>query len=91
MYLTAKYLTKEVATCRYKELFTERYKKDDFELREENRILFLLYAPEDYEVENEMLEMLEAKPDATMDELVEYFDNIAPDGLAPNDDGADLL
>lgn len=45
--------------------------------------LFILAAPEQYEVEDEMLEYLNSHPDATVRELFEYFDSVAPSGLPP--------
>ena len=43
-----------------------------------------------YQVEDEMLEYAQKHPDASMKELIEYFDEVAPDGLTPGDDGLDL-
>lgn len=48
-----------------------------------NEFEFMLGAPEQYENEDEMLDYAKAHPDATMRELVEYFDEITPDGLPP--------
>ena len=57
---------------------------------DENNLLWLLNAPEGYQVEDEMLKYAHEHPDASMKELIEYFDEVAPDGLAPGDDGKDL-
>ena len=43
----------------------------------------LVNAPEQYEIEPEMLEYAKNHPNATMKELVEYFDKIVPPGLPP--------
>ena len=76
------------------ELVRERYEPDpDVEMsyEDENNLLWLLNAPEQYDIETEMMEYAKKHPDATLKELVEYFDKIVPPGLAPGDDGADLL
>lgn len=57
----------------------------------ENDYLWLVNAPEQYEVEPQMLEYTKAHPSASMKDLIDYFDDIAPLGLAPGDDGEDLL
>lgn len=75
-------------------LVRERYEPaPDVEMsyRDENDFLFLLNAPEQYEVEPQMLQYAKEHPDASMEELIDYFDEIVPPGLAPCDDGADLL
>lgn len=51
---------------------------------------WLLLAPASYCVEAAMLAYVKSHPNADMKELCNYFDQIAPDGLAPGDDGADL-
>ena len=57
---------------------------------DEYNLLWLLNAPAGYQVEDEMLEYAQKHPDASMKELIEYFDEVAPDGLTPGDDGLDL-
>ena len=57
---------------------------------DENNLLWLLNAPAGYQVEDEMLEYAQKHLDASMKELIEYFDEVAPDGLTPGDDGLDL-
>ena len=76
---------------KYVEVLDERLKKDNPSYAEENKFLFMKYAPSDYYFEDEMLEYLTSHPDATLDEVYDYFDANVPDGLAPDDDGADLL
>lgn len=51
----------------------------------------IYYGPDQYQNESEMLEYLKKNPKATLKEAFAYFDDITPDGLAPGDDGADLL
>ena len=68
------------------ELVRERYEPDpDVEMsyEDENNLLWLLNAPEQYEIEPEMLEYAKKHPNATMKELVEYFRKIVPPGLPP--------
>lgn len=43
----------------------------------------LINAPRDYENEDEMLEYAKAHPDASIKELLDYFDEITPDGDLP--------
>lgn len=77
---------------KFEKLIRDRYEPDgDMEFNEESKLLLLLNGPFHYQNEEEMLEYAEAHPDATMDELIDYWDSITPDGLAPGDDGADLL
>lgn len=45
--------------------------------------MFLFNAPEQYEVEPLMLEYVKNHEDATVEELLSYFDSIAPPGLPP--------
>lgn len=44
---------------------------------------FILEAPEQYENEPEMLLYINNNPDASVKDLLEYFDKITPDGLPP--------
>ena len=44
---------------------------------------FILEAPEQYENESEMLTYFNNNPDATVKDLLGYFDKITPDGLPP--------
>lgn len=76
---------------KYKELFETRYMKENQSYKEKADYLFMIGAPEEYDVEDEMLEYLINNSNATIDDVYNYFDKIAPYGLAPNDDGSDLL
>lgn len=49
------------------------------------------YAPFQYKVEASMLAYVKKHPNATLRDICNYFVRIAPEGLAPGDDGADLL
>lgn len=53
--------------------------------------LALINGPREYGVEPEMLRYAKGRTDATVKELLEHFYEITPEGLAPGDDGADLL
>lgn len=76
----------------YVKLIFERYDPGDTpSYAEENDFLWLLNAPEQYEVEKEMLKYAKEHPEADMKELLDHFDSIAPEGLAPGDDGSDLM
>jgi len=76
----------------YEMIFENRYKKDSMNYAEEMDYLFMINAPEQYGVEDEMLEYLKDNPEATVIDLIEYFDGLVPDGTLPiGDDGSDLL
>ena len=45
--------------------------------------LLLINAPEQYEVEPQMLEYAKKHPEATVRQMVEYFVQIVPPGLPP--------
>ncbi len=82
------------AESEWVQLVRDRYEPEpdaEMSYEEEGYLLCLLNAPEQYENEDEMLAYAKARPEATMKELVEYWDSITPDGLPPGDDGADLL
>lgn len=68
------------------QLIRERYEPDpDVEMsyEDENNLLWLLNAPEQYQVEEEMLQYAKQHPQETMKELLLYFDSIVPEGLPP--------
>lgn len=58
---------------------------DDVELsyKDENNFLWLVNAPGQYEVEEKMLAYAKEHPEASKEELIDYFDRIVPDGLPP--------
>ena len=67
-------------------LVRERYEPDphiEMSYEDENYLLWLLNAPEQYEVEDQMLTYAKAHEKADMKELMDYFDSIAPQGLPP--------
>lgn len=45
--------------------------------------LFALYAPEQYEVENEIFDFVKKNPNATLTDISDYFEKIVPPGLPP--------
>lgn len=68
------------------QLVRERYEPPadvEMERDDEECLLLLLNAPEQYEVEEVMLQYANEHPDASMKELVDYFDEVAPEGLPP--------
>ena len=75
----------------YRTLFESRYKKDNMDYAEEMDYLFMFLAPKQYGVEDEMLKYLKDNPEATVIELLDFFDEIAPEGLPDGDDGSDLI
>lgn len=50
-----------------------------------------VYGSQQYEIEKEAEKFSEEHPNATARDLFDFFDKTAPDGLAPGDDGADLM
>jgi|GEM_PF-2653834 len=54
-------------------------------------IEMFIHGSQQYEIEEEAEAFVESRPHATARELFEFFNATAPEGLAPGDDGADLL
>ena len=76
----------------YVSLIRERYEPEgDMEYEDEADLLLLLNGPEAYENEDQMLNFAKEHPDATMKDLIEYWDSITPDGLPPGMTEEDLL
>ena len=81
---------------KYVQVLRERYTPaDDAEYEEEADFLWMLNAPEQCEVQEEVLGYMEAHPEARLKELVQFFDSLFPDGIpeeyqAPEDE-ADFL
>lgn len=72
-------------------LMMKRFQKDDMSEVDKIKFGFLINAPEDYGTEKETLEFAKNNPEASMDEIIDYFDMITPDGLAPGDDGEGVI
>ncbi len=77
-------------TTEYQKAIIERYADDipetengpeDYEKIAD--FYFVLEAPEQYENEPEMITYFNNNPDATVKDLLGYFDKITPDGLPP--------
>lgn len=49
------------------------------------------FGPYQYRTEASILKYVKTHSNATLGEICNYFDKITPDGLAPGDDGTDLL
>ena len=76
----------------YERIIKQRYlaeKSKSYETR--GYYDWVLMAPAQYLVEPSMLSYVKEHPNATLKEVFCYFDEIVPDGLAPGDDGEDLL
>ena len=77
---------------KYVLVLRERYTPaDDAEYEEEADFLWMLNAPEQCEVQEEVLDYMEAHPEASLKELVQFFDSLFPDGIpekyqAPEDE-----
>lgn len=54
-------------------------------------IEFFIDGCNQYQIEKEARGFLEKNPNPTISELMKFFDETCPGGLAPGDDGADLL
>lgn len=63
----------------------QRYIKSKFDVDGvyEADYLFALNAPEEYEVEEEMLNYIKRNQDATLEDILNYFTEIVPPGLPP--------
>ena len=67
---------------KYVQVLRERYTPaDDAEYEEEADFLWMLNAPEQCEVQEEVLDYMEAHPEASLKELVQFFDSLFPDGI----------
>ncbi|MCD8327599.1 MAG: hypothetical protein LUC25_00715 [Ruminococcus sp.] len=76
----------------YTKIIEERYgqyKNGTYEERGDYSWIF--DAPEQYLTEGKMLDYVKKNPEATLKDIAYYADKITPDGLAPGDDGSDLL
>ncbi len=76
----------------YTKLIKERYehlRNQSYEMMGDYD--WALLAPESYCVETPMLSYVKKHPNASLREICKYFSEITPPGLAPGDDGADLL
>ncbi|MCC8191834.1 MAG: hypothetical protein LIO41_02175 [Ruminococcus sp.] len=76
----------------YTKIIEERYgqyKNGTYE--EKGDYSWIFDAPEQYLTEEKMLEYVKSHPKATIKEVSCYAGNITPIGLAPGDDGSDLL
>ena len=77
---------------KYKKLVRERYDHgQEMTYAEEGTFLWLLDAPDAYQNEDAMLEYIDEHPDATMEELMSYWESITPEGLPPGMDPEELL
>ena len=66
------------------QLVRERYEPEgEMNYEDEQTLLFLLNAPEQYEVEPEMLKYAKEHPDISARELALCFHSFVPDGLPP--------
>ena len=66
------------------QLVRERYDPGgEMSYEDEHTLLFLLNAPEQYEVEPEMLKYAKEHPKISARELMLYFHSIVPDSLPP--------
>lgn len=67
---------------KYVQVLRERYAPaDDAEYEEEADFLWMLNAPEQCEVQEEVLGYMEAHPEASLKDLITFFDSLFPDGI----------
>ncbi len=59
--------------------------------QEEGTFLSLPNGPFAYENENKMIQYAKEHPEATMDEMLDYWDSITPNGLPPGMTDEDLM
>lgn len=77
---------------KYSEIIKTRYsayRKGSYE--EQGNYSFALMCPGQYSAEDAALRFVEENPKATLKEVCAYLYKVIPIGLAPNDDGRDLL
>lgn len=66
----------------YVQLLRERYTPaEDAEYEEEADFLWMLNAPEQCYVQEEVLEYMKAHPEASLKDLIAFFDSLFPDGI----------
>ena len=76
----------------YTEIIKKRYEAVSHENYEQNGYYTcVMMAPSQYLTEHSMLRYVQAHPTASLKELFVYFNKITPDGLAPGDNGVDLM
>ncbi len=76
----------------YTKIIEERYsglKNNSYEMKA--NYLTAFYAPHYYGTEEAVLNYVKENEKATLAEVANYFNEITPSGLAPGDDGSDLL
>lgn len=67
---------------KYVQVLRERYTPlDDAEYEEEADFLWMLNAPEQCCVQEEVLEYMKAHPEASLKDLIAFFDSLFPDGI----------
>lgn len=77
---------------KYNEAFVAKYgSQPDMDYATETMYEFMLNAPKAYRKEKQMIEFMESNPDATLRQVFDYFNEITPDGLSPDDDGEDII
>ena len=74
----------------YIQLMRSRFEKDEMSYNEESDFLALINGPEAFRNEPEMLSFAKEHPDATMEDMIDYWDSITPPGLPPGMTEADL-
>ena len=74
----------------YVQLLRERYTPvGDAEYEEEADFLWMLNAPKQCCVQEEVLEYMKAHPDATVKELIDYFESMDPEIVDEDEDDED--
>ena len=69
----------------------EKYGESELNQYDQDIYEWLYDAPQYYGNDLEMDDFFSEHPDASLLELDKYWESITPDGLAPGDDGEDLL
>ena len=76
----------------FMKLVRERFDHgQEMSYQEEGTFLSLLNGPFAYGNENKMIQYAKEHPEATMDEMLDYWDSISPNGLPPGMTEKDLL
>jgi hypothetical protein len=76
----------------YTKIIEERYAGLQSQSYEMQAMFYgVYYGPYQYRVEESVLQYVKTYPDAPLKDVCDYFFSICPIGLAPGDDGTDLL
>ena len=68
----------------WEELMYSRYDRPDLSINEESDFLFMVVAPQDMLLSEQMLEYAQRNPEASVRDLFDYYVSISPGGYPKN-------